>query len=147
MNKFSQLAAAESRHLLIAAFEASGAFGRGVQHILRLCALRVNQAAFDESAAERTWASRQFRPYWDQRIACGFWRGSYQMYGKNTKALQSQSMLAALSSVAADELYEHSHAVPGGQASRGFHQPPPLVPHSVPSSAPRRDGEAPPPSF
>jgi hypothetical protein len=144
MNKFSQLAAAESRHLLIAAFEASGAFGRGVQHILRLCALRVNQAAFEESAAERTWASRQFRPYWDQRVACGFWRGSYQMFLKNSKALESQSMLAALSSAAVDELYEHSHAVQGGQASRGFHQPPPLLPHSVPSSAPRQGGEAPP---
>ena len=135
MHKYSQLAESEHRHLFIAAFEASGAFGRGIQHILKLCALRVNQVAFDESAADRTWASRHFSQYWGQRFGCAFWRGSFQMFLKNTKALESMAVLDRLSAATEDELYEHTFAVPRGPASSVFHQPPPLLPRPLSSGA------------
>lgn len=60
--------------------ESTGAFGPGLQQVLDICAAKVTQVWYAQTALDRTWASRTSSQYWTQRIAVSFWRGAFQMH-------------------------------------------------------------------
>ena len=89
--KYSDLAWKEGKHLYLLVLEASGAFGVGVQKLLRALAARADKAAFDATSESRTWAASTWHQLWTQRIACAFWRGSSIMFKKNAAAIRERS--------------------------------------------------------
>ena len=89
MGQYSKLASEAGRHLFIAAFESTGAFGKGVNEVLKACSALVSYESFNESADDRTWASATFQLYWAQRLAVSFWRGSFQMQLATSAAARS----------------------------------------------------------
>ena len=65
------------RSLHLAILESTGAFGTGLQALLKLCSQYANVVKFTQSAEQRSWSSSSFSSYWTQRISLGFWRGAF----------------------------------------------------------------------
>ncbi len=65
------------RSLHLAILESTGAFGLGLQALLKLCSQFADAAKFSQSAEHRSWSSSSFSSYWSQRISLGFWRGAF----------------------------------------------------------------------
>ena len=80
--KYAAVALREKHGILAAVFESYGAMGKGLQTLISMCANRVSEWMFLESAPKRTWSSRTFKAFWQQRLAVTFWRSTYQMHRK-----------------------------------------------------------------
>ena len=65
--------------LFPAIWETTGAQGKVTQHILATVKCLSPRELFDESAADRTWASSTFLRFWGQRLAIAFWNGAASM--------------------------------------------------------------------
>ena len=63
-----------------AVFESTGAFGPGLQQLLRTVSASADSAAFESTAGDRTWSTASFRKFWEQQLVVAFWFGTLQMY-------------------------------------------------------------------
>ena len=61
-------------------FESTGAFGPGLQQLLRTVTASADSIAFESTAGDRTWSTASFRRYWEQQLVVAFWFGTLQMY-------------------------------------------------------------------
>ena len=122
--KYSDLAWKEGKHLYLIALEASGAFGVGLQKILRFAAAKADKAAFDATAESRTWAAHHWAQYWTQRIACAFWRGSSIMFKKNATAVRERMSHAQMAQEGGEEEDAPSANYTPRSASTHYQAPP-----------------------
>ena len=143
LNKYSQLATDENKHLYALAFEASGAFGKGVSFLLSRLAARADPVAFEASSEDRTWASHTWNQWWTQRLACAFWRGSAIMFQRNASAMRSRDPRSPQAGDEEEDEEEHGPArASGPKMGCAFYQAPPLhsrqahLPHNMRASAP-----------
>ena len=126
LNKYSQLATDENKHLYLLAFEASGAFGHGVSFLLSSLAARADPLAFEATSADRTWASHTWKQYWKQRIACAFWRGTAIMFQKNAAAVRGRHIRNQLTEdEEVDEDTQGPVRAAGPKMGCSFYQAPP----------------------
>ena len=152
LNKYSQLATDENKHLYALAFEASGAFGNGVSFLLSRLAARADPVAFEASSEDRTWASHTWNQWWTQRLACAFWRGSAIMFQKNASAVRGRDLRSPQTGDEYEDEEEQGPArASGPKMGCAFYQAPPLhsrqahLPHNMRGPAAPQQPTSPPP--
>jgi hypothetical protein len=90
--KYRALANAKQCKLFAAVMESTGAFGKGLQHLLTLASAAHDRHEF---AAKQglTWTSNSFKRFWTQRLAVAFWQGTHSMHlaqNQRRQELQAQ---------------------------------------------------------
>jgi hypothetical protein len=89
--KYAAIALRDKHAIFPAVFESYGAMGKGLQSLISMCSNRVSEWMFLESAPKRTWSSRTFKAFWQQRLAVTFWRSTHSMHCRTAVARRERS--------------------------------------------------------